>query len=161
MRDPQVRSRLFLDGRRHPAISFRSSGIRRSADEWTASGVLTVKGRPAPLDLVVTDVTTERAALVFRASGTVERYPHGLTTMRGMAARHLSIEITARDQGLALTTPRPPSPGRQHECPRTLKNRAAAASGGRSPVLPGGAMPEEVNLLGPEGPSLRLGHHWR
>jgi polyisoprenoid-binding protein YceI len=29
LRDPQVRSRLFLGARRHPAISFRSDSIRQ------------------------------------------------------------------------------------------------------------------------------------
>jgi hypothetical protein len=53
-------------------------------------------GRPAPLDLTVADVATEGDALVFRASGTVDRYAHGVTAMRGMAARHLTIQITAR-----------------------------------------------------------------
>jgi polyisoprenoid-binding protein YceI len=96
MRDPQVRSRLFLDARRHPELSFRSTAIRRGGDGWTVSGVLTVKGRPAPLDLAVADIATEGDALVFRASGTVDRYAHGVTALRGMAARHLTIQITAR-----------------------------------------------------------------
>jgi polyisoprenoid-binding protein YceI len=96
VRDPQVRSRLFLDVRRHPMITFRSTAIRRSGDAWAVSGVLTVKGHSAPLDLTVTDVTTEGTSLVLRASGTVDRYAHGVTAMRGMAARHLSVEITAR-----------------------------------------------------------------
>ena len=96
LRDPQVRSGLFLDARRHPEISFRSTVIRRGGDGWTVSGVLTVKGRPAPLDLTVTSIATDGDALVFRASGTVDRYAHGITAMRGMAARHLAIQITAR-----------------------------------------------------------------
>ena len=58
--------------------------------------MLTVKGRPAPLELTVTDVTAEGTALVLRATGTVDRYTHGVTMMRGMAARHLSVEVTAR-----------------------------------------------------------------
>jgi hypothetical protein len=41
-------------------------------------------------------VTSEGTSLVLRASGTVDRYAHGVTAMRGMAARHLSVEITAR-----------------------------------------------------------------
>jgi polyisoprenoid-binding protein YceI len=72
---------------------FRTTGVRRSGDAWAVSGVLTVKGKPALLDLTVTD---EGATLVVRASGTVDRYAHGVTMMRGMAARHLSVEITAR-----------------------------------------------------------------
>jgi polyisoprenoid-binding protein YceI len=96
LRDPQVRSGLFLNVRRHPEILFRTTGVRRNGEAWTVSGVLTVKGKPAPLDLTVTDVTVEGATLVVRASGTVDRYAHGVTMMRGMAARHLSVEITVR-----------------------------------------------------------------
>jgi polyisoprenoid-binding protein YceI len=59
------------------------------------SGVLTVKGRPAPLNLTVIGATAEETAVVFRASGTVDRYAHGVTMMRGMAARRLLIKITA------------------------------------------------------------------
>lgn len=95
LRDPQVRSGMFLDARKHPAITFRSAAVRRSGDGWAVSGVLTVKGRPAPLNLTVTEATAEGTVVVFRASGTVDRYAHGITMMRGMAARSLSIEITA------------------------------------------------------------------
>lgn len=96
MRDPQVRSLLFLDVRRHPTITFRTTSIRPSGGFWTVTGVLTVKGRPAPVELSVTDVTAEGTTLVFRASGTVDRYAHGVTTMRGMAARHLTVELAVR-----------------------------------------------------------------
>jgi polyisoprenoid-binding protein YceI len=87
---------MFLHARRHPAISFRSTSVQRSGDVWTVTGVLTVKGRPAPLNLTVTDVTAEGRTLSFRASGTVDRYAHGVAAMRGMAARHLSADITAQ-----------------------------------------------------------------
>jgi polyisoprenoid-binding protein YceI len=96
VRDLQVRSRLFLDARRHPEISFRSTAVRRGADGWTVSGVVTVKGRPAPLDLTVDSIATDGDAVVFRASGTADRYAHGVTAMRGMAVRHLAVQVTAR-----------------------------------------------------------------
>ena len=38
----------------------------------------------------------EGAAIVFRADCTVDRYAHGITMMPGMAARQLSVQITAR-----------------------------------------------------------------
>jgi polyisoprenoid-binding protein YceI len=68
MRDPQVRSRLFLDAGRHPAVAFRSARVQRSGSAWTVDGVLTVKGRPVPFELTVTDVTADGTALVFRAT---------------------------------------------------------------------------------------------
>lgn len=96
MRDPQVRSRLFLDVRHHPAISFRSDSIRQHREGWSVTGVLTVKGRTAPVELTVADISAEGAAIVFRADCTVDRYVHGITMMPGMAARRLSVQITAR-----------------------------------------------------------------
>ena len=96
MRDPQVRSRLFLDSRRHPAISFRSDSIRQHRGGWSVAGVLTVKGHAAPVELTVTDVSAEGAAIVFRTACTVDRYANGITMMPGMAARRVSVEITAR-----------------------------------------------------------------
>jgi len=96
MRDPQVRSRLFLHVRRYPAISFRSTAIRPGGDGWTVSGVLTVKEQPAPVELAVTDISAEGSTFVLRASGTVDRYAHGITALRGMAARYLSVQVTIR-----------------------------------------------------------------
>jgi polyisoprenoid-binding protein YceI len=96
IRDPQVRSRLFLDARRHPAISFRSDGIRQHGAGWSVTGVLTVKGRTAPVELTVVGVSAEDAAIVFRADCTVDRYAHGITAMPGMAARRLSVLVAAR-----------------------------------------------------------------
>jgi polyisoprenoid-binding protein YceI len=96
MRDPQVRSRLFLGVRHHPAISFCSDSIRQHRGSWSVTGILTVKGRTAPVELTVVGVCAEGAAIVFRADCTVDRYAHGITMMPGMAARRLSVQITAR-----------------------------------------------------------------
>lgn len=94
MRDPQVRSRLFLHARRHPAITFATTGVRPGRGGWAVTGVLTVKGRPAPVELKVTDVAAEGSALTLRATGTVDRYALGVTAMPGMAARQLTVGLT-------------------------------------------------------------------
>jgi len=96
MRDPQVRSRLFLDARRHQAISFRSGSVRQHQAGWSVGGFLEVKGRMAPIELNVTDVSSAGNAIVLRADATVDRYEHGIRMMPGMAARRLSVQITAR-----------------------------------------------------------------
>ena len=95
LRDVQVRSSLFLNARRHPAISFRADGVRRLGGTWVATGTLTVKGKSAPVELTVTSIEHVDATTVFTAHGTIDRYAHGITMMRGMAARHLSFDITA------------------------------------------------------------------
>jgi polyisoprenoid-binding protein YceI len=96
LRDSQVRSRLFLGVRRHPAISFRSDSVRRDRGGWSVAGVLTVKGQTAPVELTVTSASAEGAAIVVRADCTVDRYAHAITMMPGMATRQLSVQITAR-----------------------------------------------------------------
>ena len=96
IRDPQVRSSLFLQARRHPTIFFRTNGIQRRTDSCTVSGTLTVRGKSARVDLTVTDIDITGASAVFTAHGTIDRYALGITKMRGMAARHMSVEIIAR-----------------------------------------------------------------
>src|SRR5260370_28939973 len=56
MRDPQVRPRLFLDVRRHPAISFSSDSIRQRQGGCSVAGLATVKGRTAPGELTGTEL---------------------------------------------------------------------------------------------------------
>jgi YceI-like protein len=43
-----------------------------------------------------TSASAEGAAIVLRADCTVDRYAHAITMMPGMAARRLSVQITAR-----------------------------------------------------------------
>jgi polyisoprenoid-binding protein YceI len=95
LRDIQVRSRLFLHAKRHPTITFRSQTVEQADAVWRVAGQLTVKGRTAPVQLTVDRATTSGSSLVIHATGQVDRYAHGVTTMKGMAARLLSFEITA------------------------------------------------------------------
>jgi polyisoprenoid-binding protein YceI len=104
---------MFLDQKSHariprsvPDCSSTPAVIRRSRSAptapgqhpggWSVTGVLTVKGRAAPVELTVTGVSAEDAAIVFRAQCTVDRHAHGITMMAGMAGRRLSVQIAAR-----------------------------------------------------------------
>jgi hypothetical protein len=42
-----------------------------------------------------TSATTLQASVVVIAHGTIDRYALGVTMMRGSAARHLSVDVTA------------------------------------------------------------------
>lgn len=95
VRDIQVKSPMFLSVRRHPTISFRADGVQRRGDGWVLTGTLAVKGKSAPVEITVTSVERIGSSTVFTAHGTVDRYAHGITMMRGMAARHLTFDITA------------------------------------------------------------------
>lgn len=95
MRDIQVRSPLFLNARRHPAMAFHIDGAQYREGSWTGTGSLTVKGASAPVEFTVTNIERKGDSVVFTALGKVDRYAHGITMMRGMAARYLTFEVTA------------------------------------------------------------------
>ncbi len=96
-RDGLITGRRFLDVGAHPDLSFRSTGLTAGPDGgWTVHGELTAVGRTAPLDLVVTALDQDGDVLHLQATGTVDRYAHGLTAARGLAARRLHITLTAR-----------------------------------------------------------------
>lgn len=55
-RDEHIRSGDFLDATTHPAMTYRSTAVRRDGDGFVVDGELTLKGvtRPVPLALEVT-----------------------------------------------------------------------------------------------------------
>lgn len=94
-RDTHVLSEDFLHADAHPDITFRSTAVVQAGAGWLVRGVLTVRGTGAPLDLDVTDVRTTATGLAMTATGTVDRYAHGLVRMKGMAGRRLRLTISA------------------------------------------------------------------
>jgi hypothetical protein len=61
-----------------------------------AVGTLTAHGVPAAIDLTLDELRhSDAGELILRASAKVDRYAHQLTAGRGLAARWLTIEITA------------------------------------------------------------------
>jgi polyisoprenoid-binding protein YceI len=95
-RDDQVRSADFLDVKHHPEIVFASTGLGRTDQGWRLRGEVTARGVVAPVELAVLAVETTGDVVTMRATGTVDRYAHGMTTMHGMAGRYLSLDIAAR-----------------------------------------------------------------
>jgi polyisoprenoid-binding protein YceI len=95
LRDVQVRSRLFLHSKRHPSITFRSDAISWRDGAWHVAGQLVVKGRAALVDLTVDTVVSNGPSVSIHATGRVDRTAHGVTAMKGIAARMLTVEIHA------------------------------------------------------------------
>ena len=95
-RDAKVLSPKFLHVEEHPRIAFQSTGVSESNGVWTLDGQLTARGGTAPVRLTITSLTAEPSGLTIAAEGAVDRYAHGITAMKGMAARHLQIAVTAR-----------------------------------------------------------------
>jgi NAD(P)H:quinone oxidoreductase type IV len=94
-RDDHVRSPAFLHVDRHPDIRFESTRVVRGEDgSWVVKGLLTVRGHQAPVELTVDSLSVENGSLRITASATVDRYRHGLTASKGLAARLLRLSLT-------------------------------------------------------------------
>lgn len=95
-RDKHIRSGDFLDAKNHPEIVFTSTGIGETEQGWVLRGEITARGVIAPIELKVIEVAMEGDVITLRVTGTVDRYAHGITKMKGMAGRYLALDIRAR-----------------------------------------------------------------
>ncbi len=93
-RDKKVRSKAFLDAASFPLITFRSERVRQDGDTWVLIGTVTARGTSAPIELRVISSKTVDGNLTLSATGSVDRYAHGIKAMKGMAARQLEVEAT-------------------------------------------------------------------
>lgn len=58
-------------------------------------GTLNARGEDAPCELTITSAVERRDGLIIVATGTVDRYAHGITGAEGFAGRYLEITIAA------------------------------------------------------------------
>jgi polyisoprenoid-binding protein YceI len=93
-RDKAVRKPNLLHTDSHPTMIFESTAVRGNENTWTVTGLLTVRGQSAPVELTVDDASTTDGTLRLRATGTVDRYAHGITSSKGVIARNLGIELS-------------------------------------------------------------------
>lgn len=92
-RDTHVVSASYLDAENHPDIVFASTGLELVDGDWVLRGSLTVRGRTCPVDLRVTRVREDRSGLSMRATARVDRYAFGITAMKGMTGRRLTMTL--------------------------------------------------------------------
>lgn len=95
LRDNKVHSKTFLDVKSFPEISFLSTTVRQTDAGWVLAGTLTARDGKAPVEFMVTSFKHLGNSLTLSAVGRVDRYAHGISAMKGMAARFLDIEIIA------------------------------------------------------------------
>lgn len=85
MRDDHLRSPDFFDVPNHPTMTFRSTGVRESADGYLLDGLLSIRGveRPVALDVehlgVLTNPMNSAQTVSFSASTQIDRTDFGLT----------------------------------------------------------------------------------
>ena len=69
--------------RTNPTDRFRTTeSLRGEGDKWLLSGTLTAAGVRAPLELIVTGTRLEGPTVIISATGSVDRYAHGLVKMK-------------------------------------------------------------------------------
>jgi polyisoprenoid-binding protein YceI len=56
-------------------------------------GALTVRGRTTPLEVHVDEMRQDGSRLRIRASALVDRYEFGITAMKGMTGRRLTLRL--------------------------------------------------------------------
>ena len=65
-------------------ITFRSEHVRPDANTWVLLGTLTVRGQSAPVELRVISSEMVNGNLTLSATGSVDRYAHGIKAAKGM-----------------------------------------------------------------------------
>lgn len=92
-RDTVVRSGGYLDTERYPDIAFVCDHVERVDGTWLLRGSLKVRGHAQPLDVRVESAYTDGTRLVCNATSRVDRYAFGVTASKGLAARHLTMNL--------------------------------------------------------------------
>ncbi|SEL28623.1 YceI family protein [Streptacidiphilus jiangxiensis] len=96
-RDRQVLSKALLDTENYPDIVFSAAGAELDqAGAWALQGRLTAHGVDAPVTFTVTKAEVVGDEIAVEATATVDRYAHGVTKLKGMAARHLQLTASVR-----------------------------------------------------------------
>jgi polyisoprenoid-binding protein YceI len=95
-RDRDVRSARYLNVTAYPDITFSSEQVRLHEGKWAAVGTVTAHGVAAPVDLTLDELRRDDdEELILRASAKIDRYAHQVTAGKGLAARWLTVEVTA------------------------------------------------------------------
>jgi polyisoprenoid-binding protein YceI len=92
-RDRAVRSARFLDASQYRHITYRAGTLTQADGRWMLSGELTVRRVSSPVTLTIESVEPARARFRVRATTRIDRYALGVTAAKGMAARHLDIDL--------------------------------------------------------------------
>lgn len=95
-RDATVRSGQYLDAENHPHITFTSTRLSKVDGRWVLHGTLTVRGRGCPVDVLVEQSEVDGPRVRLRASARVDRYEYGITAMKGMTGRWLTMTLELR-----------------------------------------------------------------
>jgi polyisoprenoid-binding protein YceI len=92
-RDGAVRSARLLDTGAHPDITFISRRLDQAGGRWILHGLLSVRGKAHPAELLIEEAQPAGRDLRVRASAGIDRYDFGITKVKGLAGRHLGLRL--------------------------------------------------------------------
>jgi polyisoprenoid-binding protein YceI len=92
-RDSAVRSARLLDTGAYPDITFISRRLDQAGGRWVLHGLLSVRGKAHPVELLIEGAQSAGPDLRLRASVRLDRYDFGITRSKGLAARHLGLRL--------------------------------------------------------------------
>ena len=92
-RDGAVRSARLLNASAHPDITFISRRLDQADGRWILHGLLSVRGKAHPVELLIEEAQPAGQDLRVRASVGIDRYDFGITKVKGLAARHLGFRL--------------------------------------------------------------------
>ncbi len=74
-------------------ISFRSTAIQADGDQWRVIGAVTAHGSTQPVEITVDRATASGTDITIHAVAQIDRYAFGVTGVKGMAGRHVTIDF--------------------------------------------------------------------
>jgi polyisoprenoid-binding protein YceI len=92
-RDGAVRSARLLDTGTHPEMTFISRRLELAGGRWVLHGLLSVRGKAHPVDLLIEEAQSSGQDLRVRASVHLDRYDFEITKAKGLAARRLGLRL--------------------------------------------------------------------
>lgn len=92
-RDKDVRSRKFLDVENYPLITLAGNRVEPQGSGWRLTGSLTVRNTTRPVVVDIDQAEATSSGLHAHGTTTINRYDFGLTRMKGMAARDLTLTL--------------------------------------------------------------------
>jgi polyisoprenoid-binding protein YceI len=97
-RDADLRSPRFLDTDRHPTMTWSADRFTRGErDEWTADGVLSLRGTSTPLEVRATPepVTADENRLRIRGTAVLDRRAVGIRFPAVLIGHSVRIDVDA------------------------------------------------------------------
>ena len=87
------KTKALLDVEQYPEISFRSTAVRADGDQWQVIGDVTAHGSTRPVEITVDRSTASGTDVAVHAVAQLDRYAFGVTGVKGMAGRHVTLEF--------------------------------------------------------------------